>query len=181
MKDGGFDVGAQANVYSVAAGKTSATAATWATTDCPAGSCGVLIYKTTVSSTDQITVTSGATWMTRAFVPEADTTAVSGGVTYDKESYRNLLIWQDASPAPTSSYAQPAIQLQGGGTAVLSGGVYAPSAAVNLGGNPGGSGGDIDLTLQFICWDLNLSGNSSFHFIYRDDAFPKPLDYGLVQ
>jgi Putative Flp pilus-assembly TadE/G-like len=181
MKDGGLDLGAQAKLYSVAAGKTTASAATWATTDCPSSSCGVLIYKTTVSSTDQITVSAGATWMTRAFLPEADTTAVSAGGYLDKESYRNLLIWQDASPVPSSSYAQPSIQLQGGGTAVLSGGVYAPSASVDMGGSPGGSGGSVDLTLQFITWDLNLSGNASFHFVYRDDAFPKPLDYGLIQ
>jgi len=181
MQDGGLDLGAQSKLYSVAAGKTTASAATWATTDCPASTCGVLIYKTTVSSTDQISVSAGATWMTRAFNPDADTTVVSGGAYYDKESYRNLLIWQDASPVPSNTYQQPSIQLQGGGTAVLSGGVYAPSAAVNLGGTPGGSGGSVDLTLQFIAWDLNLSGNASFHFVYRDDAFPKPLDYGLIQ
>jgi len=45
----------------------------------------------------------------------------------------------------------------------------------------GGSGGTVDLTLQFIVWDLNLSGNASFHFRYSAEAFPKVLDYGLIE
>ena len=121
FQDGGLSLGAQSKLFTIAANKNGATAATWATTDCPTGSCGVLMYKTTVSSTDQITVTAGATFMARAFNPDADTTVLTGPGTYDKESYRNLLIWQDASPIPTgppnSAYAQPSIQLQGGGNA----------------------------------------------------------------
>jgi hypothetical protein len=93
-----------------------------------------------------------------------------------------MLIWQDATPLPTSSYAQPIVQLTGGGGVDLGGTVYAPSAKVQMGGSSGGSGGDsIDLTLQFISWDLQLSGNSSFHFRYMDNEFVKPLDYGLVE
>src|SRR5439155_26156775 len=119
------------------------------------------------------------------FNPDADTTVLTGPGTYDKESYRNLLIWQDASPIPTgppnSAYAQPSIQLQGGGNAVLNGTIYAPSALVNLGGTPGGSGGTLDLTLQFIVWDMSLSGNANFHFVYSENAFARPIDYGLIQ
>jgi hypothetical protein len=63
----------------------------------------------------------------------------------------------------------------------MSGAVYAPSAAVTLNGTSGGSGGITDLTLQFICWDLDLSGTSSFHFIFNADEFPVQLDYGLAE
>lgn len=52
---------------------------------------------------------------------------------------------------------------------VLRGTVYAPSAKVRMGGNSGGSGGNpVNLTLQFISWDLEFSGNSAFHFYFRD-------------
>ena len=185
FQDGGLSLGAQSKLFTIAANATGATEATWASTDCPDGSCGVLMYKTTVSSTDQITVTAGATFMARAFNPDVDTTVLTGPGTYDKESYRNLLIWQDGSPAPSGppnpAYSQPSIQLQGGGNAVLQGTIYAPSALVTLGGTPGGSGGTLDLTLQFIVWDLNLSGNANFHFVYSENAFARPIDYGLIQ
>ena len=59
----------------------------------------------------------------------------------------------------------------------IGGTVYAPSAKVQMGGSSGGSGGDsVDLTLQFISWDLELSGNSSFHFHYNANTFARPLD-----
>lgn len=180
LKDGGLSLGAQSKVFTVPGTSTGTTAANWPT-HCTETNCGVLIYKTTVSSSDQITVTAGSTFMVRAFEPEVDRTILTGGATLDIERYRNLLIWQDANPIPTSTYSQPSIQLQGGGSAVLSGTVYAPSAIVGLGGTPGGSGGTLNLTLQFIVWDLTLSGNASFHFIYDATAFPRPVDYGLVE
>jgi hypothetical protein len=52
---------------------------------------------------------------------------------------------------------------------------------VTLNGNSGGSGGIQDLTLQFIVWDLDLSGTASFHFIFNADEFPVNLAYGLTQ
>jgi hypothetical protein len=82
---------------------------------------------------------------------------------------------------PTSSYAQPEVQLSGGGTVDLSGTVYAPSAKVTLNGGSGGSGGATDVTLQFVSWDLELGGTSSFIFRYRTEKFAKPTDYGLIK
>jgi hypothetical protein len=49
-------------------------------------------------------------------------------------------------------------------------------------GGSGGSGGSAtNITLQFICWDLQVQGNSSFHFYYNSEEFARPTDYGLVQ
>jgi hypothetical protein len=51
-----------------------------------------------------------------------------------------------------------------------------------MGGSSGGSGGgNVNLTLQFICWDLQIQGNVTFHFSYVDNTFAKPTDYGLIQ
>ena len=51
-----------------------------------------------------------------------------------------------------------------------------------MGGNSGGSGGAaVDLTVQFIAFDLELSGNSAFEFFYSDLDFARPKDYGLVK
>lgn len=64
----------------------------------------------------------------------------------------------------------------------MTGTVYTPSALVRMGGGSGGSGGTAtELTLQFITWDLEFSGNSSFRFYYQSDAFARPMDYGLVE
>jgi hypothetical protein len=74
------------------------------------------------------------------------------------------------------------MSLSGGGNVFMVGTVYAPSAKIQMGGNSGGSGGDtIDLTLQFITWDLELYGNSNFWFRYDATKFPKLLDYGLIE
>ncbi len=95
--------------------------------------------------------------------------------------YRNLLIWQSGSPTPSSTYGQPEIGLSGGGSVDISGTLYAPGAKVLMGGGSGGSGGNTNLTLQFIVWDLEMSGNSAFTFNYSDNDFVRPRDYGLVQ
>jgi hypothetical protein len=51
-----------------------------------------------------------------------------------------------------------------------------------MGGGSGGSGGStINLTLQFIVWDLEISGNSTFHFVYDGNEFTRPPDYGLIE
>jgi hypothetical protein len=177
MKGGGWDIGAQNAVYSVAAGVNSTTDANWAT-NCPKLTCGVLVYNTSGSGSTamgQFTVGAGATVKLRPYQPAADATGPK--VT----EYQYLLFWQDVNPVPTNSSAQPVVQLNGGGTVDLSGAVYAPSAQVAMGGGSGGSGGTTDVTLQFISWDLTLSGNSSFIFRYRSDSFPVPMDYGLIK
>ena len=51
-----------------------------------------------------------------------------------------------------------------------------------MGGNSGGAGGSsVDVTLQFISWDLSFNGNISFHFFYQSDAFVRGQDYGLIK
>jgi hypothetical protein len=37
------------------------------------------------------------------------------------------------------------------------------------------------LTLQFISWDLEFRGNSSFLFNFNDVDFARPTNYGLVE
>ncbi|MFL5755051.1 MAG: pilus assembly protein TadG-related protein [Chloroflexota bacterium] len=178
MQGGGLDLGAQSGAYSVPATASTTTDATWAT-DCPASSCGVLIYNAGTSSGSgamgPITVGAGATMRLRPYVPTVDRTNAN------VNEYRNILVWQDATPTPSTGYAQPIVSLGGGGTVDLSGSVYAPSAAVQMTGGSGGSGGTSDLTVQFICWDLTFSGNTTFHFHYQANSFPKPTDYGLIR
>ncbi len=173
MDGGGLDVGAQASVLSVNSGVTLPPVV-WANS-CTQGACGVLIYNTgTTSTMGQVTVGAGSTMKLRAYVPEAQT----GGVS----DYRNLLFWQSGSPVPTNSYAQPEVALNGGGTVDIRGTVYAPSARVSMGGGSGGAGGSAtNLTLQFISWDLEFRGNSSFTFYFRDTDFARPTHYGLVR
>jgi TadE-like protein len=56
------------------------------------------------------------------------------------------------------------------------------AAIVQMGGTSGGAGGSsVDVTLQFISWDLTFNGNISFHFFYQSDAFAKAMDYGLIK
>jgi hypothetical protein len=179
FQGGGFAVGAQNAVYSVGAAVSSTTDATWAA-NCPVASCGVLLYNTGTASgasaMGELAIGAGATMRLRPYQPTADETGAN------MTEFRNLLLWQDANPVPTSSYAQPTVSLNGGGTVEISGTVYAPSAMLAMGGGSGGSGGSsTDLTLQFITWDLQLQGNSSFHFFYQTNAFAMPTDYGLIR
>ena len=39
----------------------------------------------------------------------------------------------------------------------------------------------LDLTLQFISWDLEISGSCTFHFVYSVDGFTSFPAYGLVK
>ena len=51
-----------------------------------------------------------------------------------------------------------------------------------MAGNSGGAGGsNVELTLQFISWDLQFNGNIGFHFYYQSDEFAQLTDYGLVK
>ena len=177
MDGGGLDIGAQASFCSISSTSTATTCAGFTTGDCPDTMCGVLILnKGTTNGSNamaQITVGAGATLKLKAY----DERAVTGG----DYQYRNMLFWQDSTPAASSSYAQPIVALNGGGTVDISGTVYAPQAAVTMGGGSGGSGGTSNLTVQFICWDFTISGNSTFHFYYSDADFARPKDYGLVK
>jgi hypothetical protein len=173
---GGIDIGAQASFCSINSASVAANCATWST-ECADTTCGVLIYNRGTASGSgamgQITVGSGSNLKLRAYDERA-----MANVGFE---YRNLLLWQTASPTPSSSYAQPEIALNGGGTVDISGTVYAPSAKVTMGGGSGGAGGNTNLTLQFISWDLEMSGSSTFTFNYSDADFARPKDYGLVQ
>jgi hypothetical protein len=177
---GGLDLGSQSSVFSVNSGVTSGvTVANWAS-NCGATTCGVLIYSkgtaSGASAMGPISVGAGATMELKPYLPSADLTLAN--VT----EYQNLLFWQDVWPKPSDTYTQPPVTLNGGGTINISGTLYAPSAQVFMTGGSGGQGGSsVDLTLQFICYDLQIQGNSSFHFFYQSNAFVRPPDYGLVQ
>jgi Flp pilus assembly protein TadG len=180
MDGGGLDIGAQASMCSIStpAAATATTCNGFATGDCPDTACGVLILNRASSllgTMGQVTVGAGATLKLRAYDDRAIT---SGGVF----EYRNLLFWQEATPPATSTSAQQVVALQGGGSVDISGTVYAPQAQVTMGGGSGGAGGSTtNVTLQFIAWDLTISGNASFHFQYSNADFARPKDYGLVK
>ncbi|HET7677682.1 MAG TPA: pilus assembly protein TadG-related protein [Candidatus Limnocylindrales bacterium] len=176
MEGGGFSVGAQSEVYSVRQGVTSTTTDSWAS-DCPQQQCGVLIYNTgDMLTMGSISVAAGAVFKLRSYRPELDPNSAN------YTDYQHLLIWQSASPVPSSLYAQPPVRLWGGGNTDMGGTVYAPSAVVEMGGSSGGSGGGaVDMTLQFISWDLTIQGNASFYFRYLQREFVRPTDYGLVE
>jgi hypothetical protein len=172
---GGIDAGAQSSIITIGSTITTSSITSWEQ-DCPAGSCGVLIYNTGITrALGQVQISAGATVLLRAYNPAAD---LNGS---NVEEYKNLIIWQDGNPVPRSNYSQPQLRLGGGGSAKITGTVYAPSAPVYMTGGSGGSGGDTNLTLQFIVWDLEIRGNSTFHFVFNSDAFARPIQYGLVE
>jgi hypothetical protein len=184
IQDGELSIGAQASIFTIPETATSTSVGTWAT-DCPASSltvhtCGALILNTAMTAaSDSIAVQAGATLKMRAYDDAAD---VSPFAPANPNQYTGLLIWQEGTPPTTDSWDQPQISLSGGGSADISGTVYAPQALVRMGGNAGGSGGGpVDLTLQFIVYDLEFHGNTSFHFFYVDGVFPRPTDYGLIR
>jgi Flp pilus assembly protein TadG len=176
IQGGGLNVGSQAQFCSIPAGSTVANCSNWAA-ECADTNCGVLLYNTGTANgggaLSDVRVAAGAVLRLRAY----DDRANAGQF----PEFRNLLIWQSASPVPTSSYEQPWLYLNGGGNVSISGTLYAPSAKVHVGGGSGGSGGNLAVTLQFICWDLEFEGNSTFRFYFSDDDFARPTDYGLVQ
>jgi hypothetical protein len=176
LDGGGLDIGAQASFCSISTTSVAANCNSW-TTECPDVTCGVLLFNRGTQNGSgamgQVKVGAGSTLKLRAYDERA-----LANVGFE---YRNILLWQSATPTPSSSYGQPEVQLAGGGTVEISGTVYSPSAKVTMGGGSGGSGGATNLTLQFIAWDLEMSGNSTFTFNYSDDDFARPKDYGLVQ
>ncbi|HLX35184.1 MAG TPA: hypothetical protein VKR30_08075 [Candidatus Limnocylindrales bacterium] len=158
-------------------------------------SCGVLIYNapadspgtwsTNGSSADTINNGSQGVLLLRAYNPTYDTVASNGSTANSTTfaSYKNLVVWQARTPAPSASTTQPIVGMTGGSCVVLSGTVYAAGAEVDFGGSSCGTGGGADAqnTLQFVCWDLTLAGNNNFYFAYRRNAFATPFAYGLVQ
>lgn len=171
--------------------------------DCPAPTvtltltCGVLIYNapadgatawsTNGANDDSIKVGSQGEILLRAYQSAYNNTSNGSGSGTNApsttfKSYDHLVIWQARTPLPTPSTPQPTIAMHGGGCAVLSGTVYGSGAPVDFGGNSCGSGGgDATLTLQFICWDLDLSGTSNYYFAYNRNAFTLPFAYGLIR
>jgi hypothetical protein len=179
MNGGGVLSAATAKIYTISSTfnpPASYNDVNWATNDCPQATCGVLIYNTGGALMGQWNVIAGTVFKVRAYNFQADTGPAR------KLEYTNLLLWQDRLPLPSSAYSQPTINLNGGGGVILSGTVYAPSGPVRLGGTSGGgSGWEIDYTLQFIVWDLTFSGSSNWRFAYADNTFALPPDYGLVE
>lgn len=151
--------------------------------------CGNLIYNAKSDSKSSWTTSGGSAdaisngaqgiLLLRGYYPSSD--ALGLGSTFS--SYKNLVMWQARSPIPGSGSPQPDLTMAGGACVVLSGTVYASGGLVSYGGSSCGSGGGADAaaTLQFICWDLTLSGNNSFYFAFRAEAFTQPSGYGLVQ
>lgn len=160
--------------------------------DCPAptsanptSTCGVLIYNAPSPRTgawntngDAINVGAQGSLELRAYDPDLDS---ANGTAFVK--YRNLVIWQQRTPLPTGSgTTQPTMSLGGGACVTLSGTVYASGGNVDFsGGSCGTGGGDATLKLQFVAWDLTLSGNNNFYFAYKENFFVKPVGYGLIQ
>jgi len=193
IQGGGFKVGAQASVYAVdGTYLLSAGPPTDWPNSCQKGSCGVLIYNTGDQTgslaMDAISIGAGSTFKVRAY---ESTISVANSLTstyndvdqhFSRAAYDHLLLWQSADPRATATWGQPEIHLNGGGQVEMIGTIYAPQAKVLIGGGSGGSGGTgLKLTLQFIVWDLELSGNSTFHFVYDGNEFVVPPDYGLTE
>jgi hypothetical protein len=99
------------------------------------------------------------------------------------ESYSGLVVWQARLPIPTQASAQPKISMAGGACIIISGTLYAAGGQVEFGGSTCGTGGggESSSTLQFIVWDLTLSGNNDFYFAYQKNLFAAPLQYGLIE
>jgi hypothetical protein len=190
IQGGGLKLGAQSSLFAVDYQNGVYTyPAVW-TNSCHDGSCGVMIFNTGDQTGSlamgQIDISAGATFKVRSYDSAANSpTSIlnnSGTPThYSHAAYDNMLFWQPRTPAAASNYAQPVLHLNGGGNVIMTGTIYAPQAKVLMGGGSGGSGGStFTLTLQFIVWDLEISGNATFHFVYEGDEFVTPPDYGLI-
>jgi hypothetical protein len=193
IQGGGFKVGAQAGVFSVNSSYLvgSGAPSNWATA-CVKGSCGVMIYntgdQTGSGAIDEISIGAGSNFKVRAYESSvsAPTSILNNNALLSSQTYASkydhMLLWQSADPRALTNWAQPEIHLNGGGNVEMIGTVYAPQAKVDIGGGSGGSGGtQLNLTLQFIVWDMELSGNSTFHFVYDGNEFVVPPSYGLTQ
>jgi hypothetical protein len=196
IQGGGLTTGAQTSVYAVDASYNNVTTppTNWADV-CHKGSCGVMIYNTGDASGSlkmgAVSVGAGSTFKMRAYDSTANspTSVLNNGTThFSSTNYDHILIWMSADPRATATYGQGdnqqvGISIGGGGSVEMIGTVYAPQAKVLIGGGGGGGSGssELRLTLQFIVWDIELSGNSAFYFVYDGDEFVVPPSYGLTQ
>lgn len=182
------DVQAKAT-FATALSETAIVNAWQSTCPLSGSTCGVMVYNAPSSATswttsggnaDQISNGSQGILMMRAYNPDNDS-IIRNRAAF--ESYRNLVFWQARTPAPTSSSGQPPIIMAGGACVILSGTVYAQGGQVDFGGSSCGSGGGgaATATLQFVVWDLTISGSNNFYFAYQKNAFAAPMEYGLVK
>jgi hypothetical protein len=150
--------------------------------------CGVMLYNAPSGSSwvsgggnaDEISNGSQGDILLRAYNPAVDE-IVANRTAF--ASYSGLVIWQARTPVPTQSAPQPAISMGGGACVIMSGTVYGTGAQVTFGGSSCGSGGGgvAATTLQFVVFDLTLSGNNDFYFAYQKNLFAAPLQYGLIK
>jgi hypothetical protein len=150
--------------------------------------CGVMLYNapsgtswvTTGGNADAVNNGSQGLLLLRAYNAASDEIA---GNRVPFEPYNGLVIWQAREPVPTQAAAQPVISMAGGACVIISGTVYAAGGQVEFGGSTCGTGGggEASTTLQFIVWDLTLSGNNNFYFAYQKNLFAAPYQYGLVK
>jgi Flp pilus assembly protein TadG len=151
--------------------------------------CGVMIYSApsaanawslTGGNADEITNGSQGLLMLRAYNPAIDSIPENRLIF---APYEDLVIWQARTPRPGPTKPQPKVSMAGGACVVLSGTVYASGAQMDFGGSSCGSGGggDAVTALQFVVWDLTLSGNNNFYFAYQKDFFASATVYGLVE
>lgn len=159
-------------------------------TACPINGthCGVMIYNapsgsswvTNGGSADEVSNGSQGVVLLRSYLAAIDEIAANRTAF---SSYSGLVVWQARQPVPTQSSPQPQISMAGGACVIMSGTVYASGAQVVFGGSScgAGGGGESATTLQFVVWDLTLSGNNNFYFAYQKNLFAAPMQYGLVQ
>jgi Putative Flp pilus-assembly TadE/G-like len=156
---------------------------------CPlnGSNCGVMVYNapsgaswvSNGGSADEISNGSQGVVLLRAYNPAIDEIVLNRT---GFETYRGLVIWQARTPVPTQSAPQPVITMAGGACVIMSGTVYAAGGQVVFGGSSCGSGGggESATTLQFVVFDLTLSGNNNFYFAYQKNLFAAPMQYGLI-
>lgn len=151
--------------------------------------CGVMIYNAPTSANEWLVsggnadvIANGAQGviMLRAYNASIDSIPENRLIF---APYEDLVFWQARTPRPGPTKPQPPISMAGGACVVLSGTVYASGAQMDFGGSSCGSGGggDAVTALQFIVWDLTLSGNNNFYFAYQKDFYAAPTVYGLVE
>jgi hypothetical protein len=150
--------------------------------------CGVMIYNapsgaswvTNGGSADEISNGSQGVVLLRAYRADIDEIVANRAAF---ATYSGLVIWQARLPAPGQGTPQPQITMAGGACVIMSGTVYASGGQVVFGGSScgAGGGGESASTLQFIVWDLTLSGNNNFYFAYQKNFFAAPLMYGLIK